>query len=292
MMVKNDIIEGMKQFYEPSKLPFKGSIGTWKYTGSLTPQQNYTGIRLMAADVDSGVIRIKNIRTSFDEDLAPFEIYIYDNNNNLVETVLVFAEKDKLTSNIVDIELPLHYDYLDNVKYYFMYDSTGKHPKNIGSGCIWDVLKPCFTKYKKGWESWVMVSGYSKDDLTDFTDHQTYSGDICTLNGIILDVEIICKMEEVICEDGFDFVSNPLAMSIAYATRFKAGINVIESMLGDSEFNRLLMANRESLINFRSLFIENYQKKIAYIAENIDVSNSDCFTCLDNWGFKKQTIYS
>lgn len=289
---KSDIIKELMQWNEPTRQHFKGSIGTLKFTNNVTLNTTYAGMRIMGADVRSGYLRITNIRTVFNETLAPFELYIYNNIGDLVETVLISSTAGVMDSNVVDIELPLHYDFLGNTTYFLVYETSGKTPKNIQSGCDWDTLHPCFTKCHKGWESWLMVSGYTTDDLTSFIDHNAYYGGTCLSNGLILDVELICKTEEVVCKDEMDYTGNPLAMSSAFAVRYMAGIKLIESLLGDTELNRYTMMNRETMVNFRAVFLEDYQKEIQYLGEKIDINNNDCLKCLDNYGFMKKTIFA
>lgn len=287
---KKDLIIELMRWNELARLPFKGSIGTLKYTNSLTLNKTYSGIRIMGADVRSGYLMIKNIRTIFEEN-GFFNVYIYNNIGDLVETVLVQSVANTLTSNDVDIELPLHYDFLDNVKYFIIYESAGRTPKNVDAGCEWDICKPCFTKYHKGWEAWLMVSSYTTNTLAFIDSSSTLTGN-STMNGLILDVELICKTEEVICKDAFDFDGNPYAMSAAFAIQYMSGIRLIESFLGDTEINRYVVANRETLVNFRAVFLENYQKEIQFLGEKLDINNNDCLQCLDKYGFSKQTIWT
>ena len=288
---KTDILKKILENNQPARAKFKGSIGNLATTDTLLLSQTYSGVRMLMADVRSGYMRITNIRPMFAEDHTGFSLMIYNNIGDLVDTVLLNAIADTLTANTVDIELPLHYDFLNNTKYFFIYASAGMNPYNLGVGCGWNEQNPCFHKHFKGWESWAMLSGYTTDTL-NFIDHNIYTGNICNTNGLIFDVEFYCKSEEVICKDEFDYVGNPLAMSVAFAVLYQTAIYTVDTVFGDTEMNQLRMANGETLMNYRAKWVEDYDKEIAYLGQYIDINANDCFKCRDKYGFINRTIFA
>ena len=297
--LKNDLLNEMLQYNELKRSPYKGSIGKFNYTGNRNLTDTYAEMVFFCADVIGGLLKIKDIKTVFNNTTS-FVIWVYNNLGELVGTYPVDSLANQLHSNPVDIVLPMHSEYVDNLVYHFVYSSSGMTPKNISlQSCgTWNTREPycnrgcsTFVGCDKGWESWLMVSGFQRDDL-DFVDCNTpFIGSFFT-NGLILDIELSCKCEDVICTDAFDFTGNTLAMNVAIAVRYKAAVNLILSMLGDTEISRLTVMNKETLANFMNLYEKEYNKLILSMAKNIDIGLNDCYQCRDFYGMTKSGIFS
>jgi hypothetical protein len=136
-----------------------------------------------------------------------------------------------------------------------------------------------------------MVSGETTDTL-NFIDCNCGETLSQYTNGLILDVELYCKLEETICKDAFDFTSNESAISVAYGIRFASDINLIDALLGDTGISRFQLMNKETLVNFRSLWSKEYQQLIEDLALHLDISLTDCYKCKDFQSITKSGIFS
>lgn len=275
-----------------TRLPFYGGIGRNKYTKTHALTAGYyAGVRMFAADIVSGYLRIKKIGGIFDT-TGTVDILIYDNNGDLLHTVTIdtIANQHKLTTLASVIELPLHDEYQDNLEYWFIYQVGAAMPKNNDLSCNCEQWTPCFDKShpywsqtksnkKNGWGDYVMVGGFYASALPDFMNSsQTTKND---MYGLTFDVELGCKVGEVLCKDQLDFDGNTLAQAIAVAIQKKSAALFIDKILLSPELNRIIMLDREQLSKSRDEWLSDYDTMVNYIAENTDVRVNDCLECRD-----------
>lgn len=272
-----------------TRLPFYGGIGRNKYTKNhaLIPGY-YAGVRMYAADIVSGYFKIKKIGTIFNA-TGTIDLMIFDNNGTLIDTLTLNTTADQHTQNTVDIELPLHDEYQDNLEYWFLYQ-VGSMPKNNDLSCNCELWTPCFDKYrpywrqtksnkKNGWGNYLMVGGTYTAALPNFMNSsQTTKND---MYGLTFEVELGCKVSEVLCKDQLDYEGNTLAQSIAVAIQMKSGALFVDKLLNSPELNRIVMLDREQLAKSKEEWLTTYGAMVNYIADNVDVSVNDCLECRD-----------
>ena len=285
--------------YKLKRKPFYGHIGKIKYSDALTiTTGDWVGIRIFCADVVSGVLKIKNIGALFSE-TGSFTLYIYNNMNELVDTVTINTVANTHTSNdIVDIELDLHSDYVENLEYYLIYQKNGLTPKNNIVDCLscpkytFDTCNPIFkwsqTNKQYGWAEYCMVGSFKRTDISDLSDLDSITGDY--MYGLTLEVELKCKIAEVWCKDELDFESNPIARAMALAIRFKSGELFLNDVMLSSNINYERLINGEAHNKAREIFAEKYAEMMEYISENVDVYATDCFECKDDLNMGIKTI--
>ncbi len=230
---------------------YRGGIGRAVFTKNLTITNGwYCGVRLRAADVRSGFLRIKKIGLIPSANCTP-DIYVYDTNGTLWDTITLTGVANKLTQTTLatPLELPLHDDYLDNIEYWLIYQATGFVPKNNDIYCSCEKNHPewgwwgDFPKHR--WAEWLQVGGWKGSALPDFMD--CTQGCDSYMYGLTLDVELGCYVNEVFCEDSLDFDSNPLAQAMAVAIQKKAGYLFVDKLLRTPNLNRTVMLDREGL---------------------------------------------
>ena len=110
--------------------------------------------------------------------------------------------------------------------------------------------------------------------------------------GLTLEVDLGCKVDEVLCEDALDFVSNPLALSIALAIQYKAAALLADEILRSPLINRENMVNREEWEEDALVWTEKYNDHVNYIVDEADRTANDCLACKDVLGFTRKGLFS
>ena len=260
----------------------------------------YNVNRFLANDVVGGTLSFSKIYAGFDT-THNFNLLIYNNLGTLVQTVPISAIANTWESNTVTIDLPSHSNYIENLEYYFVYPVTAAKPfdNTIQYPCNCEHFDRCNcnmqtqTNKQTGWKKWVLYRGAVKNDL-DF--HEWAFGGTDYMNGLVFDVEFKCEVENVLCGDNLDFDSSPVALAIAKAIQLRGGIELIDLVLSSTELERKNLINTELMIQYRTFFSDEYKRLMYYDKTNLNsgsielglnVLESDCFGCKDNWGFKK-----
>lgn len=301
--VINDITGELTKKHRVKRQPYIGAIGRKKFTQDLTTTQTYLGCRWYCADIVSGNLKIKKIHTAFNS-TGVVTLYIYNNCNELLHTLQLQTEANKVKENILlsEINLPAHNSFVDNVEYYFVYQyDANMKPKNIDIDCsscsgfnyTFNTSKPYFysqTNKKKGWANFIMVGGWSGDDLVSFDSSSTTAGGY--MNGLLFEVEFGCKLQEVICNDSLDFDNNVMAITLAFLVRYKAGEYLLTDLIMSSKLNRETMINVETANGLIGFYQTKYKEYIDVIMKQIDIKATDCFECVDFIQMTKRGIFA
>jgi lysophospholipase L1-like esterase len=115
------------------------------------------------------------------------------------------------------------------------------------------------------------------------------------MNGLVLDVELKCKMAEIICSSEYplDFENSADAMNMAVAIQLRAGARLYEDILASPNINRFTMMNRDQMRESINNWNTQYQAAIVSLCENANIDANDCFICkITNTSLTKQTILS
>jgi len=269
---------------------YKGAIGRAisKNNPSLTTGQYY-GIRIYCANVKSGVLRLTSIGALFSL-TDSITVYIYNNLGDLIDTVTVNTEANKHKQTPVDIELPMHSDYVENLQYFLFYQLGANTPKGNDLKCNCGGFKAVFntdnpyTNHLHGdrnylWSQWIMAGGYHSTGFPDLDACTTTTNNL--MYGLTLDVELKCKVNEVLCMDGLDFETNNLAGAMAIAIQHKAGSVLAGWILSSGNLNRYTLINTEQLVADMEAWGKVYNDMVTYIAAEADTSVNDCLICKD-----------
>jgi hypothetical protein len=277
------------EFNRLKRQPFNGTIGRRIFKNTRSPAQIYAGVRWYCADIVSGVVKIKKIGTLFAA-TGTVTLFVYNQFNELLHTIVLNTTANTLNVNdITDIELPLHVDYINNPEYFFIYqvDPTN-YPKDITLDCNcsgtrypWNVDRPYFmtqSNRRDGWANFMMVGGFETNTL-DFMDIGFSTSNY--LNGLLMEVEMKCKIEETICMNEIDFQANPLGASIAFAIRYIAGAILLEDLMASGNLSRTTMINMEQAAASAAHYREEYDRLLNFIVKKVEVTANDCFECDD-----------
>ncbi len=286
---KSDVLTGLLSKYKQKRQPFSGVIGSAKYKNNLTLPNTYAGVRIYSANIIGGIMSVKRIGLLFDNNYT-FDVSIYnDLSDSPIATYTVTTNANALTWFNISSALNLDMNEIsnDNPNYYLIYTASGKKPKDITAGCgcstsvyhyYWNLNKPQFKSYEKDrWSEYIMLTGINGDDISDRENWGTTS----YLNGILLDVDFKCKVNDLICTDDMDFTSNGVALAMAFAIRYKAGFFLIDSILASGQINRYTMMDRERLMQKKNTYNTEYQSRIDWITDEINWKANDCLECKD-----------
>ncbi len=288
--------------YKQRRKQFNGGIGRAVVASNQITigTNNWCGVRMFCDNVKSGVLVLKDIGTFFEQN-GVIALKIYNNIGTLLHELDVNTTANQHTHNVVNIELPLHDDYIDNLEYFFIYQYDGiNKPKINDIKCSCGSFKPvynCSKPYYRNtheanyaWADWVMVGGVNSSSLPDF--------DSCTgsttnyMYGLTFGVELKCKISEVLCHEQLDFVGNPLAAAIAIAIQNKAGEIIGDWILRSDALNRLNLTGTDQLQSDIDNFKATYQEMIKYIVESADISQNGCLACKDVYEMATRGIFA
>lgn len=302
---KSDIYGMVLRNYELGKPRYNGAIGQKEYGTTIDlSAYTYSVNRMLFKNVVGGSMTISNIWAGFDT-THTITLLVYNNLNELVDTLTVEATANTWQDNAQTLVLPTHSNYIKNLEYYFVYAVGVEKPfdNEIQSSCNCEPVIPITgfgtqTNQQFGYKNWLIYNGSTKNDL-DFHDWDVTGTDY--MNGLIFDVEIKCEVDQILCRNAIDFDSSPVALPIAEAIRYRAGIETIDLLLSNPELNRQSLINRDLMIEYRKMFQTEY-KRLMYkdstdssagaIENGLIVEDSDCFKCKDNWGFGRTGIMS
>lgn len=287
----SDLLGCLEQKYVRQRNTFSGLIGraTWTSNVALTP--GYAGVRLDLSAVNgrgvrSGVAILNRIGLAFNAS-ATFDVYIYNNVDPAPVgqyTVTTVANQVVFATLTTPLELPLSRDGYDNFYYYIVYPLNGTYlPKNNGTSC-----GSCGSPQRAVWEDWFALTGWKASSLSALS-----SGTSNTpMNGLILDLTLKCRTEELICSDlnPLDIQSDGAHAKYPYAVRFKAGELLIEKILSTPNVNRYTMLGNERLWGKRNHFLKTYNDWIAWLCDRINVDKNDCLKCDPNEGPTRKGI--
>jgi len=271
-----------------AKAPMTQAAGQWY------------GVRMFCANVKSGVLVIKNMGAMFTQ-TGVVSVQIWNNLGDLIQTVSLNTLANKHYNNPVDIELPLHSPYIENLEYYFIYQVGANVALNNDIKCNCGGFKPYFDTGKPyltyvqndrnyGWSNWVMVGSFNAATLPNFGVDTLSNFGSNQMNGLTFEVELKCKISEVLCYESLDFETNNLAIAMAMAIQHKAASILGSWIVNSGNLNRFTMINTEQLIADIAKWDKIYIDMITFISQEVDITTNDCLACKDVWEMAKRGI--
>lgn len=272
----DDITAALALKYKKSKQKYIGTIGRIQYAGSIQAKKPLQFIKLDPGKVSDGVISLKKVRVySTGSGSSKFYIYsaISGEDLQLVKEIdFILVANNAATVPVANpILLPLDVNG-KAVAYYLAWEAPeGVNPKDNKVDCS------CNAGKGSGFAEYVAVTGGEAADLVSMeaAKHSSSSS-----RGIVLDVDINCGSSSFVCREYNS--QDGIAIVAKWAVAYKANEILIESILSSPEVNRYTMMSREHLYGKRNHFRAEYDNRVQYILENIDITKSDCFICKQN----------
>lgn len=277
-----DVLSALALRYKTGKNPFVGVIGRPSYTGTLQASKRYQFVRLAPLRPSDAIVKVTGLRLIINSSQAVnFKILKTLQGGNQgteilnvdVETTANYYASIPLPGN--ELALPLT-ENGESLEYYMVWD------RGDGLGMPKDIKIDCNCGFKKaGFTDYLDVKGGELDSLEYLSPAQTKDN---YTHGIVIDADIRCAVGDLICRE-YDR-ENAIALTLAYATRYKAGEILIEKVMSSPVVDRYTMMNREYLWGKRNHFRKEYETRITYVASVMDVAGSDCFICRETKMFK------
>lgn len=275
--ITDDIITALALKFKSAKGNYIGNIGRPQYAGTLPASRPIQFMKLEPNGKTDAVITFKRARIYSNQSGAS-NFYIYSYVSGELNQVLsipfsLIQNNAAAVAPANPVLLPLDQNG-QPVTYFVAWETVnGAQPKDNKIDCN------CNAGNGAGFASFVNVTGGESTALIDMPDTK---GDN-KAHGIVLDVEIRCMSSNFICREYND--RNEIAVVAKWAAAFKANEFLIERILSSPEVNRYTLMSREHLYGKRNHFRTEYDARIQYIIDNVDVSKTDCFIC------KQSTVF-
>lgn len=301
---QKDITGAMLSRYQPTRGQYNGTLGEAVNRGALTVSNPYAGVRLAFDRVPGGFIRINRVGGIFTAS-GSVSIRCFNSlNQEVAPAVTLTTVAGSHATAAATWVLPLDIPYSETVEYFFVYavnQSNLPRSNRLDCGCggfkpYFNTQRPMWTTARhagsRAWANWLMLSGWTGDDLTSFSDCSD-TGDTSQLYGLTLDVSLYCSIADLICGglSTMDFDTNQVAQASAYAVLLKASELMANEVLRGPKLSRATQVDREGLIAERAKWSADYQTSVDWIAKNYDLSQTGCLKCDNRTAPQVRTIF-
>jgi hypothetical protein len=293
----NQLLMGL---YRVKRSAYVGNIGETLAVENVQNGKLYRGLWLRVPRVKGGTLKIKNIGTLFSfTGSKTVELY---RESVLVDTFALQTQQNQHKPNDVSFEIDMSNDYEQVVNYYLVYQHDPNAParrNRLMCACGNNETmygfekegKSCFNKNhsdaKNHWANWVAVNGFQANDLSSPNPTKGL-----LMNGLTIGVEIGCKISSVICNNQFDFETNPVSLAVALAVRYRAAIILASKVRSSTQLTRETFVNEDEFAYSIEKWEAGYKEKIDFIAANVDLTGNDCVVCKDFMEMKTNVIFS
>lgn len=269
--LKDDLTAGLAMKYPQKKGSYHGGIGQTRFSGDLsTASRPLQFMKIQAANEKSDAILTANRIKLFSNVAGQSKLYILDRDLNIIQEV------DDITLNANTftfvalpkaLDLPLFHDY-NAATYYFAWElPTG--------GLTKDNKVSCGCPGGDGWGSYVTVSGGQADTMDELLNATTDN----RAHGLVIEGEIKCVTANFVCRQYSD--KDAIAVVSKWAVAYKANEILVEAVLNSREVDRYSLLDREHLYGKRNHYKKEYETRVQYIIDNVDITSNDCFYCKD-----------
>jgi hypothetical protein len=270
---KTDLAASLLTTHEKKQMGFQGTIGQIKNSGteSINLNKTHIGNVIKTGNFRGLNLVVRNVFLGLDT-TGTYTLKINSNDPDFPEiTRSIQSTAGTFRKNAVTaFTLPLNsvYDlsgpYSDGLEYYLTIERGSAKPLQSNISCCGQG---------RPWERWFTVQGLkATDELGANADESS------TTCGLVLDCYLQCEELGWICDltsmNGYDVRS-----VIARTIQFRAGAYAIAQLIDDDVVNLCTVYNLQQLQERRNFLNKRYGENIAWIAANVPVGASDCYTC-------------
>jgi len=285
----SDLLACVQLTYKARKDNWSGLLGQTTFNSTVNPGTTYAGIKVSPFNFHGGYLYIKRIGILVNyTGNVDVKLYSNENGSTLIATYTVAVIANTLTYATISptLELPMWSYNTSQINYFFLLDLTPATflPLNNKKDCN------CGGSNTKPYLNWLDFNGGKTSNVSNFDSFQVSSQK--ELFGLVLDIDIKCKMSQIICsdEEPLDFVNDGYAKKMAYAIRFKAGEILLNDLYNSSNINRFTLMDREKMVAYLKFYREEYNKWVDFLCQNVQLNNNSCFICKDNNGLIKTKL--
>lgn len=262
---------------------FSGVIGGTSWTKAIT-ESGKSGIRVLCRDVNDAEMVLKGINAYFKETGA-LTLKVASNYSDEIKEFQIETKANKRKYNDlrtteeesepINLSFPLSSDIIPGCVEYYIYHENEVAPLNTKISCAtcgtfrFNAKRPDFKRH--GYKSFANIAGFNTKNIDTMSPE---NGSVYN-RGIQPILDIKCRTDKVICRDGINFETNPMAMSYAIAIQYKAGSVLVWNMLRNPKLNRVLMEQTDDVREAASYYERKYNDMLKYIAKHMEV-DSDC----------------
>lgn len=279
----DDISASINERYKKKETNFVGFVGARSSSKGLVLNGDYAGLKLIVNETSGAVIVIKALgimmTTTEDFSIQIYRRYVETDLYELVDTiegVSSVANSYSLNALADPIFLEMDIENEGQLEYYLLYQRNGMQPRNNLASC------GCGRKEHQ-LKKLLNYGGVDGNDLDEMGSWglSTYG------NGIVLDAEVRCNAETIICKM---FSASPeWGKYVAHAVLYKMAFKIHKKLLSSNNVTQEVLANREQVdANMRD-FESEYWSRIKYLVQNVDLRLNDCYVC-DNRKLKVSQI--
>lgn len=269
--LQDDILTGLALKFKQAKSAYIGTIGRTQYAGTLPTTKPIFFIKIEPNRKTDAAITFRKARI-YSSEAGNTNFYIFKMVDGEIEQVYtapvtLVANNAAVVTPASNLILPMDQNG-QPVTYFAAWETiNGAKPKDNKIDCN------CNAGNGAGFSDYVNVTGGEAAAFSDMDAVKTVS----KAYGIVLDVEIRCISSNFVCREYND--KDALSIVAKWAVAYKANELLIERILSSPEVNRYTLMSREHLYGKRNHFRTEYQDRVQYILENVDVSKTDCFIC-------------
>lgn len=300
--VKLDVSAGIQERTKWKRTPIpKAQIGDDSNSrGKIKLDKTYHGLTLLMAHHVGGNAMVNRIGAAFKfTGSVQVDVYEVDGDAPIASRTINAVANKTVWTDIVPIDLSMETDTRQNPWYFFVFTPSGGQEAintRIATGCscklpAFDSRSSFESNVKQNgmaWTAWASARGFKGNDLTN---KRSFSFTNET-QGLLLDMSFSCDAQTVLCNGAPDYEKDPVAMSLAYASRYRAGIYLIDVLAVGSRVDRDALLGGEAVGKLRQDYSISYKRiveeylipKLSDAPEEDNPNSnvnlySDCFTC-------------
>lgn len=271
---RRELFKLMQERFKQRSVPYVGLVGSLAYSNVLPITDAYAGIVLDCKNFRGANITINKIHTAMDA-TAAFDVVVYrvssgSDASTIVVTLPITSLAGGIKENILSapLQLPLTDETGNYLQYYLVYNRVGFQPKNNLTSCGCGMKENDLFQF-------VTAKGVTGPN----TSNLKYMPRANESMGLILDVDARCGNDDIICRA---YQTNEfIKVAIEYSILRKAVEILNWAILQSDEVNRYTMTKREQMSFNAMRLAKKFTNDIQWIAENIDISENDCYICND-----------
>lgn len=276
--IGDDITIAANMMHKAKRTPFSGQVCQKSGVLPLSLSSGYAATRFRTNYLKDGYLIVNNLWVYMNM-TATFDIVVYKTYRDCATAPVVvhtFQNVNSTANQLASVtigtplELPLYDEMGSPIDYSFVYQLAGgmqPYDNKVSCNCGGDEMT------MKQYMDVSGISGNSIDTLRQWSVN-------AQANGLVFGIDIKCMAKDLLCRNMK--LNEDIAITAAWASRFKAAELLIEYVLGSNTPTQFTLSNREYLWGKRNHFQKEYNNRVQWIAENIDVSGSGCYACIDN----------
>lgn len=278
-VMESDLVSALSLRYTKGKKRFTGTIGQKVMTSSLILPQRWQGVRIRPNDNTDAVLSIRKLTGAFN--MAGFLNYLLVKvplNSTVGEVVKTWSTNEIVANNwnavaTFDKTLnPFVEDYQVN-DYYLVYNLPANvQPKNN------ELVCDCSGAESQKPGQFAKVEGVAFDGT--LVDGQLTINNLQTdkfAHGLLVEIEINCGASSLFCKEYNN--KEEIQMVMAHMLRYKTQNHLIKAILNSEETTRYSTMGKDLLLMNLGIFKNQYESRIPFLIEGIDINESGCFTC-------------